>query len=140
MSSITAHEPFIAYELIEDELPEVTVIEFVHGDILGPHQARELREQLESLMSSGVPRNVVIDFRNARMLGSSAFGVIAKFVRQLARVRACNISHSLRLGASLIGLDDWVDFAQSRESAVQAALEDARRGREETADYPVLTS
>ena len=139
MSSITAHEPFIAYELIEDELPEVTVIEFAHGDILGPHQARELREQLEYLMSSGVPRNVVIDFANARMLGSSAFGVIAKFVRHLARVRVCNISHSLRLGASLIGLDDWVDFAPSRDAAVQAALDDARRGREETADYPVLT-
>ncbi len=62
MSTITVHEPFIAYELIEDEFPEVTVIEFLHGDILGPHQARELREQLEYLMSSGVPRNVVIDF------------------------------------------------------------------------------
>jgi anti-anti-sigma regulatory factor len=138
MSTITAHEPFIAYELIEDELPQVTVIEFLHGDILGPHQARELREQLEYLMSSGVPRNVVIDFTKARMLGSSAFGVIAKFVRQLARVRVCNVSHSLRLGASLIGLDDWVDFAPSREAAIRAAVDDARRAREETADYPVL--
>ncbi len=140
MSSITAHESLIVYELIEDEHhPEVTVIEFSCGDILGPNQARELRDQLDLLISSRVPRNVVMDFRNARTLGSSAFGVIARFVRRLAHVRVCNISHSLRLGAALIGLDDWVEVAESRESAIQDALDDARRGREETADYPVLT-
>jgi anti-anti-sigma regulatory factor len=140
MSSVTAHQGYIAYELIEDELPEVTVIEFAGGDILGPHQAEDLRDQLDSLISSGVPRNVVIDFRNARTLGSSAFGVIARFVHRLAKVRVCNIGRSLRLGASLIGLDDWVDFAENREAAIQDALADARRGREETADYPIFTS
>jgi anti-anti-sigma regulatory factor len=139
MSSITAHEGFIAYELIDDEHPDVTVIEFSTGDILGPNQARELRDQLDLLMSSGVPRNVVIDFRNARTLGSSAFGVIARFVRRLARVRVCNISDSLRMGAALIGLDDWVDFAESREAAIRDAVDDARQGREDTTDYPVLT-
>jgi anti-anti-sigma regulatory factor len=140
MSSITAHHDLIAYELIEEEHhPEVTVIEFSCGDILGPNQARELRDELDLLIATGLPRNVVIDFRHARMLGSSAFGVIVRFVRQLASVRVCNISHSLRLGAALIGLDDWVDVSESRESAIRDAMGDARRGREETADYPVLT-
>jgi anti-anti-sigma regulatory factor len=140
MSSIAAYQGLIAYELIEDEHhPEVTVIEFSCGDILGPNQARELRDELDWLISSGVPHNVVIDFKHARMLGSSAFGVIVRFVRRLASVRVCNISHSLRLGAALIGLDDWVDVAESRDAAIQDALDDARRGREETADYPVLT-
>jgi anti-anti-sigma factor len=140
MSSVTAYESLIVYELIEVEHhPEVTVVEFSCGDILGPNQARELRDELDLLISSGVPRNVVIDFKHARMLGSSAFGVIVRFVRRLASVRVCNISHSLRLGAALIGLDDWVDIAESRDAAIQDALVDARRGREETADYPVLT-
>ncbi len=140
MSSVTAYESLIAYELIEDDHhPEVTVIEFSSGDILGPTQARELREELDILTSSGVPRNVVIDFKHARMLGSSAFGVIVRFVRRLASVRVCNISHSLRLGAALIGLDDWVHIADSRDAAIQDALGDARRAREETADYPCLT-
>jgi anti-anti-sigma regulatory factor len=140
MSSIATHQALIAYELIDDDHPEVTVIEFQISDILGPHQAHELRYQLESLMSSGVPRNVVIDFRNARMLGSSAFGVIARFVRKVWRARVCNVNHSLRLGAALIGLDEWVEFADSRESAIRMALADAVQSREETADYPVMTS
>jgi anti-anti-sigma regulatory factor len=140
MSSIATHQALIAYELISDDHPEVTVIEFQTADILGPHQARELRDQLDSLISAGLPRNVVIDFRNARMLGSSAFGVIARFVRQVWRARVCNVSHSLRLGAALIGLDEWVEFAHSRESAVRAALADAEQSCEDTADYPIMTS
>jgi anti-anti-sigma regulatory factor len=141
MSSIATHQALIAYELVDDDLhPDVTVIEFLTGDILGPHQARELRDQLDSLISAGFPRNVVLDFRNARMLGSSAFGVIARFVRRVWIARPCNVRPSLRLGASLIGLDESVEFADSRESAIRAALAEAQQSREETADYPVMTS
>ena len=139
MSSIATQQALIAYELITDEHPQVMVIEFLTADILGPHQARELREQLDSLISSGLPRNVVIDFRNARMLGSSAFGVIARFVRQVLHVRVCNLGHSLRLGAALIGLDECVEFADSRNSAVRAALADAMPSGEDTVDYPIVT-
>ena len=139
MSSIATQQALIAYELITDEHPDVMVIEFLTSDILGPLQARELREQLDSLISSGLPRNIVIDFRNARMLGSSAFGVIARFVRHVLRVRVCNINQSLRLGASLIGLDECVEFADSRESAVRAAIDDAMPSSEDTVDYPFAT-
>ncbi len=140
MSSVATHQNHIAYELINEDHPEVTVIEFLAGDILGPIQALELADQLDSLILSGVPRNVVIDFRNARTLGSSAFGVIARFVREVWRARVCNLGASLRLGASLIGLDDWVEFADSRESAIRAALEDATHSREETEDYPIMNN
>ncbi len=130
----------VACELIDGNHPDITVIEFQSQDLVGPVQAQELGEQLESVIWSGFSRNLVIDFRNVRTLGSSAFGVIAGFVRQFGRVRVCNISHNLRLGAALIGLDDWVEFADSREAAIRAAVSDARRGREDTADYPVMTS
>ena len=66
--------------------------------------------------------------------------MIAGFVRQFGHVRVCNLSHSLRLGAALIGLDDWVEFADSRESAMRAAMNDATRGREDTVDYPIMTN
>ena len=140
MTSIESHQSLIAFELINDDHPEVTVIEFLAGDILGPVQALELADQLDCLILSGAPRNVVIDFRNARTLGSSAFGVIARFVREVWRARVCNLGDSLRLGASLIGLDDWVEFADSREAAIRGALEDATQSREETADYPVMNN
>ena len=54
----------IAHELIDEPRPDVAVIEFLSRDIAGPAQARELYNQLDSLMASGVPRNLVIDFRN----------------------------------------------------------------------------
>ena len=54
MSSIATHQALIAYELIDDDHPEVTVIEFQTGDILGPLQARDLRDQLDSRRLHGV--------------------------------------------------------------------------------------
>jgi anti-anti-sigma regulatory factor len=129
----------IAYELIDEHKPEVTVIEFLSRDLVGPHQAWELREQLESLIWAGVPRNFVIDFRNARSLGSSVFGVIGHFVRQVGHVRVCNLSHGLLLGATLIGLEEWIPLEESRESAIREARRAARRGQDETEDYPALT-
>jgi hypothetical protein len=139
MSPVAAHRGLIAYELIGDDHPEVTVIEFLGGDVAEPLQAQELRRQLDLLISSGAPRNFVIDFRNARTLGRYAFEVIARFVRRLWRTRVCNISDGLRLGATLVGLDAWVEFADSRESAIRGALADATQSREDTADYPLLT-
>ena len=128
MSPVATHQDHVGYQLIDEHHPEVTVIEFLSRDVVGPIQSAELREQLESLNWAGFPRNVVIDFQNVRTLGSSAFGVIASFVRRFGRVRVCNINNSLRLGAALIGLDDRVEFAVSREAAIHAAQADARRG------------
>src|SRR5262245_29739733 len=129
----------IAYDLIDEHHPEVTVIEFLSREIVGPHQAEELREQLESLVWSGVPRNFVIDFANVRALGSSAFGVIATFVRKYGHVRACNVSNGLRLGAAMTGLENWVQFAESRDAIIREARNDARRGQDETEDYPAMS-
>jgi anti-anti-sigma regulatory factor len=139
MTASATVQRHIAYELIDEHKPEVTVIEFLSRDVLGPHQAQELREQLESLIWAGVPRNFVIDFGNARSLGSSAFAVIANFVRKYGHVRACNISHGLQLGAALTGLEHWVQFAEDRDAVICEAIRDARRGQDETEDYPAMT-
>jgi hypothetical protein len=128
----------IAYELMDEEKPEVTVIEFVSRDVVGPNQAQELREQLESLIWADVPKTFVIDFANARALGSSAFAVIAGFIRQVGYVRVCNLSHGLMLGATLIGLEDWVPLEEGRGSAIREARRAARHGQDETEDYPAM--
>jgi anti-anti-sigma regulatory factor len=126
----------IACEAIGEHNPEVLVIEFLSPEIVGPIQARELAEQLDSLIRPGLPHQFVIDFANARSLGSTAFGEIARFVRRAGRVRVCNLGDILRLGASLIGLDDQVEFSPSRNQAIRAARKDWRRGEEDTVDYP----
>jgi anti-anti-sigma regulatory factor len=136
MSTLATVQAHIAYELIDDNDPKVVVIEFLSQEIASPLHARELGEQLHSLIRSDLPRSYVIDFGNVRSLGSTAFGEIANFVRRVGRVRVCHLGHSLRLGAALIGLDDWVEFADSRH----AAIRDARRGEEDTVDYPDFLS
>ncbi len=136
MSTLAAVQAHIAYELIDDNDPKVVVIEFLSPEIASPLHALELGEQLHSLIRSELPRNYVIDFGNVRSLGSTAFGEIATFVRRVGRVRVCNLDETLRLGAALIGLEDWVEFADSRHAAIRAA----KRGEEDTVDYPDLVS
>src|SRR5262249_5768559 len=118
------------------ENPEVVAIEFLSHEIAGPMHARELREKLNSLIRAELPKNFVFDFAGVRSLGSTAFSEIANFVRRVGPVRVCNLAFNLRLGAALIGLDERVEFAESRQAAIRAARKDARRGEEDTVDYP----
>jgi anti-anti-sigma regulatory factor len=140
MSNNANLQAHIAYELIDDNAPEVVVVEFLSPEITSSVHALELGEQLNSLIRSDLPRNFVIDFTKVRALGSTAFGEIANFVRRVGRVRVCHLADNLQLGASLIGLDDWVEFADSRNAAIRDAIADARRGEQETVDYPLLVS
>jgi anti-anti-sigma regulatory factor len=140
MSDTANVQAHIAYELIDDNAPEVVVVEFLSPEITSSVHALELGEQLNSLIQADLPRNYVIDFAKVRSMGSTAFGEIANFVRRVGRVRVCHLAHNLQLGATLIGLDDWVEFAESRKSAIRDAIEDARRGEQETVDYPLFVS
>ena len=51
-------------------------------------------------------------------------------------MRVCNLRGTLRLGAALIGLDAHADFADSLQWAIYQARKSARRGEEDTVDYP----
>src|SRR4051812_20698962 len=98
MQTTSGTQAQIAYELIDDDNPEVVVIEFLSHEITGPLPAHELGEQLDSLIRPELPRNFVIDFSNVRSLGSTAFSEIVGFVRSAGRVRVCNMQRTLRLG------------------------------------------
>jgi anti-anti-sigma regulatory factor len=136
MSTTTDVQAHIAYELIDDANPEVIVIEFLSGELAGSFQARELGEQLDSLIRPGLPKHFVIDFGNVRSFGSSAFGEIVSFARKVERLHVCNVPMNLRLGAALIGLDDCAEFAGSRWAAINAARRAAMCDVEDTVDYP----
>ena len=69
-----------------------------------------------------------MDFGNVRLLGSSAFEEIAGFVRHLGRVKVCNMGEGLRVGAGMIGLDQYVEFCDSREAAIAAQDDAQQRG------------
>ena len=139
MSATSIGQSHIAYELIDDTHPEVVVIEFLSREIVGTGAAREFGEQLDSLISPAMPRTFVIDFANVRALGSSAFAELVSFARRVRRLSVCNMRNNLRLGASLIGLDECAEFAVDRAAAIDSARNSARPGEQDTVDYPVLS-
>src|SRR5262245_15304488 len=98
MSTAATIQPHIAYELIDDTNPDVIVIDFLSHDIADPACAHELGEQLDWLIRPELPQNFVIDFRNVRSMGSTAFGAIVGFARKARRVKLCNLLGTLRLG------------------------------------------
>jgi anti-anti-sigma regulatory factor len=100
--------------------------------------SRELGEQLQSLIGTELPQNFVIDFANVRSLGNTAFGEIVSFARKVKHLCVCNVQDQLRLGASLIGLDDFGDLGASRRDAIDLAKRVAMQDQKETADYPAL--
>ena len=139
MSTATAIQAHIAYEVIEDTNHQVVVIEFVSHDITSPAHARELGEQLRSLIQPQPLRYFVIDCAGVRSLGSTAFSELMTFVHNARSVWICNLDHTLRLGASLVGLDNWARFTANRGAAIKEAERAARWDEEDTVDYPART-
>jgi anti-anti-sigma regulatory factor len=125
----------IAYELLDEINPAVVAIEFRTQDIAGHLLARELGEQLHSLIRPELPQNFVIDFGNIHSLGSTAFGEIVAFAHKVGRLQVCNMQNTLRLGASLIGLDECAEFATSRRAAIDGARRAAMRSDDNTVDF-----
>jgi hypothetical protein len=139
MSIATALQAHIAYELIEDSDHQVVVIEFVSHDIADPAHARELGEQLHSLIRPQPRQYFVIDCAGVRTLGSTAFSEILSFVCKGRPVWLCNLDGTLWLGAFLIGLDNWVKFAANRIAAIEDAERTARWDEEDAVDHSAWT-
>jgi len=138
MSATSITQSHIAYELIDDTHPEVVVIEFLSREIVGTEAAHEFGEQLDSLISAATPRTFVIDFANVRAIGSSAFAELVSFARRVRRLSVCNMRNNLRLGASVIGLEDCAEFAVDRAAAIDSARRVASPNDQDTVDFPVL--
>jgi len=138
MSATATSQAHIAYELINDAEPGVVIIEFLSHEVASSLHSKELGEQLQSLIGTELPQNFVIDFANVKSLGSTAFGEIVSFARVARHLSVCNMQEQLKLGASLIGLDELVDIAASRRVAIDQARRAAMQGLEDTVDYPVL--
>jgi len=136
MSTATAIAPHIEYEVIEETKHQVVVIAFLSCDITSPDRAYELGNQLQSLIKHEANQYFVVDCAKVRSLGSTAFSEILSFVRKARPVWVCNLDHSLRIGAALVGLESCVRFAADRRAAIREADRAAHWDQEDTADYP----
>ena len=135
MSTATTIHAHIAYELIEDANHQVLIIDFLALEIGTSGHARELGEQLHSLIRSQLHQYFVIDFVGARSLGSTAFSEIASFAQKAKSVWACNLNDKLRFGAAFVGLDTWARFAVNRLAAIEEAERTARWDEEGPVDH-----
>jgi anti-anti-sigma regulatory factor len=122
---------------MDDDEPEVLVIEFLTHELAGLGQAHELREELDALIWPELPHRIVIDFGNVRTLPSAVFHEIVAFARQVGRLVVCNLHGNLRLSAALSDLDLYAAFAPNRQAAIDEARRGPLRGGDETDDYPV---
>ena len=138
MSTATAIQAHITYDLIEDSDHQVVIIAFASHDIVSAAHARELGEQLDSLIRPRSLQYFVIDFAAVRSLGNTAFSEVVSFVRKAKPVWVCNLDERLRLGASLSGLDDSAKFVTNRHEAIKQAERTAREAALETVDYPCV--
>ena len=96
MSTATAIQAHIAYDLIEGSNHEVVIIDFASHEIASPAHARELGEQLESLIRPRSLQYFVIDFAAVRSLGNTAFSELVSFVRKAMPVWVCNLDETDR--------------------------------------------
>jgi len=136
MSTATTIQAHIAYELIEDANHQVVIIEFLSHDIVSPAHARELGEQLQSLIRPQPHQYFVIDCAGVGSLGSTAFSELVSFVHKANAAWVCNLDNTLRFGAALVGLDNWARFAANRRAAIEEAERSARWDEEDALDNP----
>jgi hypothetical protein len=138
MSITTSIQSHISYELIDDDHPDVVIVNFVSREIAGPSQSRELGEELNSLIRPELPHRFVLNFANVRAFGSTAFGQIVAFARHVSRLSVCNMRSNLRVAAAISGLELYASFA----SSLAGAIDDVRKGavldEDDTIDFPEL--
>jgi anti-anti-sigma regulatory factor len=139
MSTATTVHAHIEYELIEHANHQVLIIDFLSPEIGTSGHARELGEQLHSLIRSRSHQYFVIDFAGARSLGSTAFSEIASFAHKAKSVWACNLNDKLKLGAAFVGLNTCARFAVNRLAAIEEAERTARSDKEKPVDNRART-
>jgi anti-anti-sigma factor len=144
MSTPATIQAHIGYELLDQRQPNVVVVDFLSRTISDPTHSHELGEQLDWLIRPELPLNYIIDLKNVRSMGSTAFGELCAFARRVGwwggKVRVCELHPSLQLGAALIGLEQYAEFFPTRQAAIQEARKSAKQREDETMGIPVFWS
>jgi anti-anti-sigma factor len=101
----------------------VAVVEILAREIQGSEAAAILGEQLGSLFRSGQTR-LLLDFGRTRVMSSTAFGTLLSFWKQVDAVhgelRICSMDPSVRFGADILCLGQYIPIHEDRPSAMAA--------------------
>ena len=106
---------------------DVAVVEVLHREILGPEAARTFGEQLGLLLDSGENR-LLLDFSKTRIMSSTAFGALVNFWKKVnaadGELKICGMDQSVRLGADILSLGNYIPIHDDRHSALKAFSEE----------------
>jgi anti-anti-sigma factor len=101
----------------------VTKVEILRREIQGPDAAAELGGELTSLLRSGQKR-LLLDFRNTRIMSSTAFGTLLMFSKQVeaahGELRICSMDSAVRFGADILSLGRYIPIHDDEHSALAA--------------------
>jgi anti-anti-sigma regulatory factor len=114
-------EPYIRWSKVDD----VAVVEVMVVELNQPAFAAEFGAELQSLLAAKASDRFLIDFKRCRYMSSTAFGALFRFIKDAGaagvRVAVCGLAEPLKLGASLLMLDQYVPMVDD-EAAGLAAL------------------
>jgi anti-anti-sigma factor len=116
----------ISFEIIDEDYPQLVIVEFLSHAIADPSHAAELDHQLDLLIRPEFPKQFVLDFQNVRLMSSSAFGALVSFIRKVrqegGQVKICGMSEFVRFGADVIRIGDYAEFTTDKTSAIEECL------------------
>jgi anti-anti-sigma factor len=123
--SVHAHA-HISFEVIDEDYPQLVIVEFLSHAIADPLHAAELGHQLALLVQPELPKKFVLDFKNVRLMSSTAFGALISFILKVrqegGQVKICNMDEFIRFGADVIRTGDYAEFATDQMSAIREFL------------------
>jgi anti-anti-sigma factor len=120
-----AYEPpeHFRLELIDG----VAVIGVLSIELNQPRFAQEFLEQLRALLASRVANRFLLDFQHTKYMSSTSFAAIFDFVKAASesgvRVAICGMAPSVRVGAEMLCLDQYVPMFDDQPTALAALRE-----------------
>ena len=102
----------------------VAVAEVLTKDLVGPELAGELEAELRLVVEQDWAQRLVVNFDRVRFLSSTGFAALLR-VATLAKnegrqIRLCAMDSGVRLGAEIIGLNQFVPLDDTEADALKA--------------------
>jgi stage II sporulation protein AA (anti-sigma F factor antagonist) len=104
------------------DLPGVTIVRVRNHQVRHPPQALDFGRELDSLVVRDGRNRLLLDFRRAETLGSTAFSILANLLKKVrtvgGRLAVCGLRPSARLGLNISRLDGLIDVFDDERSAL----------------------
>ena len=114
------------FEIVDEDYPQLVIVEFLSHAITDPPHAAELSQQLALLINPELPKKFLLEFQNVRLMSSTGFGALIGFIFKVraagGQVKICNMDEFIRFGADVIRLGDYAEFVKDRNTAIDEFL------------------